>query len=281
MPSCPGFFARDLPLTGGHRRPETSEYYNLGHDDAQSQFEPSIFPKKNARYSFFFGGIGDARHFYATLIAIIQHREEAKDTNKYHFTINDIKPHTLARDFLILLLIQQLSQIPSAPSDADTAKRADILTLLFYIYVGVLFPKWVHTHFKQLLVTAGKALTSRNEDFPSWLWISELDARKINGVLKTWGQELYPASYAQAKISEAAMMMPSGEKPAGCAKEFMAYRKTGALFPPKETRKYDPKMEGLLEEAGAGAAWEKKVKVHVKDNWIINMTLVDKEWSTK
>lgn len=264
------------------RRPETSEYYNLGHDSAQSQFEVSEFPAGNhSTYSFFFGGIGDARHLYATLIAISQNREKKKDTNKYHFTINDIKPHTLARDFLIFLLTQQLSKIPNVPSDGQKTMRSDILALLFYIYMGVLFPPRVHSHFQRLIVTARKAIADHNEDFPPWLWVSERDSLKINDVYDTWTEELFPANHAQGKISEAGGRMPPGRPPRGCEKEFAAYRKTGALFPPKEIRKHEPKMEALLASTSVGAAWEKKVKTYVKDHWKINMTLVDRGWCKK
>lgn len=261
------------------RRPEASEYYNLGHDSAQSQFDASKFPAGDrCTYSFFFGGIGDARNLYATLIAIARNREEKKDTNKYHFTVNDIKPQTLARDFLIFILIQQLSQIPDAPSDAQKATRSDILALLFYIYMGALFPPRVYSHFQRLLVTARKAIADCNEDFPSWLWVSERDSLKINEVYSTWTDELFPACHAQALIAEAEGRAPPGGQPRGCEREFAAYRKTGALFLPKETRKHEPKMESFLASASAGAAWDKKVRTYVRDHWKINMTLVDREW---
>lgn len=264
------------------RRPEAVEYYNLGHDSAQSQFDASRFPAGDqSTYSFFFGGIGDARNLYATLIAIAQNREEKKDTNKYHFTINDIKPHTLARDFLIFLLIQQLSQILDAPSDAQREIRSDILALLFYIYMGVLLPPRVHSHFQRLMVTARKAIEDRNEDFPSWLWVSERDSRKITLVYDTWAKELFPATHAQTLIAEAEGRVPPGSQPRGCEREFTAYRKTGALFLPKEARKHEPKMESFLANPSAAVAWNKKVRAYVKEHWKINMTLVDPEWCKK
>lgn len=77
--------------------------------------------------------------------------------------------------------------------------------------------------------------------------------------------------------------MPPGDKPKGCEREFTAYRRTGALFPPKEIRGHEPKLMELLAGGpgvgGPGAAgWEKKVRAYVGKEWRINMTLVDREW---
>ena len=55
-------------------RQDFPEYYNVGHDDATPQVDvPLIFmsgPKETL--SFLFGGIGDARHLYATLTSIAE-----------------------------------------------------------------------------------------------------------------------------------------------------------------------------------------------------------------
>lgn len=147
--------------------------------------------------------------------------------------------------------------------------------------MGVLFPARVHSHFQRLIVTARKSITERNKDFPSWLWISDRDSLKINEVYDTWTSELFPASHAQGRIAETERGLPSGDQPRGCEREFAAYRKTGALFLPKEIRKHEPKMESLLASTAAGAAWIKKVRTYVKDHWKINMTLVDREWCKK
>lgn len=147
--------------------------------------------------------------------------------------------------------------------------------------MGVLFPPRVHTQFQRLIVTARKALTDRNEDIPSWLWVSERDGDQIIEVYETWTDELFTASVAQIKIAEAGRRMPPGRQPEGCEREFTAYKKTGVLFPPKDARKHEPKMEAFLASTATNAAWEKKVRTYVKDNWKINMTLVDREWCTK
>jgi hypothetical protein len=60
--------ARSLP----YYKPQmeiVAEYYNVGHDKANSMLDPLLgnHSSENQTLSFFFGGIGDARHLLQTL----------------------------------------------------------------------------------------------------------------------------------------------------------------------------------------------------------------------
>ena len=257
------------------------EYYNLGHDTALSQFEPSRFPENESTYAFFFGGIGDARHLYATLIGIADH-EEKKDVknHKYHFTINDVKPHVLARNVLIFLLLSQLGKLPQEKTPEEQSKESDILTLLFFVYVGVLIPPRVHSHLMLLINTAKNALLNSNENLPEWLWVSEQDRLIILLVYKSWSTSagsIVSTQQAQAGISDSGRMAPPSFAPKGCEREHAAYKKAGVLWPPAATRKeHDPRMDSLV--TGKESGWEKKLKAIVGKKWKINATLVDEDW---
>lgn len=245
-----------------------------------SQFDPT-FPSAQGTYSFFFGGVGDARHFFATVVTIAQH--EAKKTelsqpnSKYHFTINDIKPHTTARNLLVLLLMNQL-----AISEHDKQTTTDIVALIFFIFLGVLIPARVHGHLLEIIDKAREILTTPSL-IPPWLWISQRDCAKIIQVLDSWKEPMFPVTHAQAQISRAEGVMPKGERPKGCEREFTAYRRTGALFPPWANMQFESELKWFLAGGpGVGgpgiAAWEAGLRAYVGREWKVNMTMVDKEW---
>ena len=83
------------------------------HADLTS-FPPVAFEKVNLKdpmIAYLFGGIGDARHVFKTLLDI-KHREEyfKAPVRKYHLTIVDINPHALARDLIVFVLLDDLSK---------------------------------------------------------------------------------------------------------------------------------------------------------------------------
>lgn len=103
------------------------EYYVVGHDEACSQIDASMLDQSDRSVSILFGGIGDARNMYATLLKVDQLEREflRLPTRKYHLTINDIKPETLARD-LLMFFLNDLGRI----KELGENKRRDILTTI-------------------------------------------------------------------------------------------------------------------------------------------------------
>ncbi|KAH0609098.1 uncharacterized protein H6S33_001326 [Morchella sextelata] len=278
------------PKLEEHRSTNVLEYYNLGHDVAQSQFDPST-DSAGATHSFFFSRVGDSRHLFATIVAISHHElsnesafQQTRPSSsqvKYHFTVNDIKAHAAARNVLMLLLMHQLAIFGQDQQQAKT----DTLALLYYIYLGVLMPARVHGHLQEFIQTTRTALTIR-ASLPSWLWISQRDCLKIIEILDSWVEPMFPVTHAQAQIAEAERVMPQGEKPKGCEREWTAYRRTGALFPPMAIRCHESELDAFLAGGpGVGgpgmAAWEAGLRAYVGREWKVNMTLVDREWCTE
>lgn len=267
------------------------EYYSLGRDVAQSQFDPST-DSAGATHSFFFSRVGDSRHLFATVVAIsfhelsnesaFQQTRPASSQVKYHLTLNDTKAHAAARNVLLLLLMHQLVMFGQDQQQAKT----DTVALLYYIYLGVLMPARVYGHLQEFIQTARTALTTARASLPSWLWISQRDCIKVVEVLDSWVEPMFPVTHAQAQISEAERAMPQGEKPKGCEREWTAYRRTGALFPPMAIRCHESELDAFLAGGpGVGgpgmAAWEAGLRAYVGREWKVNMTLVDREWCTE
>lgn len=106
------------------------ELFSFGHDVATSQFSKALASASSESCSFFFGGNGDARHFYATLIHIadFEQTSEPDSTRKYHFVINDIMAPTLAKDIIMFYMLQDLT---TSEEDFD---KSVTLAAIFYIF---------------------------------------------------------------------------------------------------------------------------------------------------
>lgn len=122
------FDSRDVP-----------EYYFVGHDTPEPLFEPSMSRIDRKKISLLFGGIGDARHLYMTLIMVgtqVMMRKLPKDKS-FHFTIVDLKPATIATDLLILLTLDELARTPSE----DEISTSTLLHVLYYTYAPLTMPR--------------------------------------------------------------------------------------------------------------------------------------------
>lgn len=100
--------------------------------------------------AFIFVGIGDARHFYATLTTIARYEQKvsgAKD-KRYHFTLVDLKASALARDLIFFWLLDELSQ-----SSGSTTR--DIAVAMYFIFIGTIMPSGAY---KKLQSTITKVI---------------------------------------------------------------------------------------------------------------------------
>jgi tetratricopeptide (TPR) repeat protein len=113
---------RRLPYTKPHMD-DVAEFYNVGHDKPGSMFDALLIlnSKRSETLSFFLAGIGDARHFLQTIIAIQAFELSKIKDHRYHVTLNDLKSEVLARDLIFFLLLEQLSaELPAAEIDENT-----------------------------------------------------------------------------------------------------------------------------------------------------------------
>lgn len=164
-----------------------TEYYTVGHDKACSQVDASMLDKKNSPVSLFFGGIGDARNLYATLIDIVrlERSSHSRKTRTYHATINDIKANALVRDLVVFYLLDDLSALKGCKSE----KRAQLLETIFFLYVGAIVPKYVSDRIQHTISRVILALQSGN-DILKWVHVYERDKAKLIASLTSWQGEL-------------------------------------------------------------------------------------------
>ncbi|KAJ6457420.1 hypothetical protein C8R47DRAFT_1203442 [Mycena vitilis] len=140
-----------------------------------------------SRLSFIFGGVGDARNVYSTLVGL--HRahkkldERRQGVFRVHITLLDIHPTALARDLCVLLLLNQLIETPAMASSA----KVEILSTVFYTFAGVVMPEYCHNRLQKVVDDLKLALGQGSKlALPSWIYVDSVAAPKIIAILDFW-----------------------------------------------------------------------------------------------
>ena len=128
-----------------------------------------------------FCGVGDARHFYATLARIHDHTKSRPQlaSKKYHFTLLDLKPSMLARDLIIFSMLDDISRLSK-----DSPAEIDTLLTLFYTWSGFIMPahaiERLQKTIDQILVGIDRGL------LPKWFRVPAHALPKIRIELQGW-----------------------------------------------------------------------------------------------
>ena len=263
------------------------ELFSFGHDVATSQFSKALASASSESCSFLFGGIGDARHLYATLIHIgdFEQTSEPDSTRKYHFAINDIMAPTLAKNIIIFYMLQDLTT-----SEEDLDKSLTLATI-FYIFCSQIMPPFAFNHLQTTIEAIIKALDS-GRPMLEWLSLGVSERLAVRNVLASWKEEaenLCSTSEISAFIVREneefrkSQMRIFGEcfedTPAGCSKEMALYQRTAALYPPRFLlKKHEPSMQNLIDTYERSNKMPvRKIKAYCNASWKVNITLLDVE----
>jgi len=251
------------------------EYYVVGHDEACSQIDASMLDQSDQSISILFGGIGDARNLYATLLKVDQLEGELLQlpTRKYHVTINDIKPETLARDLLMFFLLNDLGRI----RESSENERRDILTTIFFLYIASVVPQRVSRHIQVTVERVVAALQSGN-GIPTWVHIYERDKVLLLKTLDSWHGNLkirHNVAEVTRVHTKYLKFAKSDTFPPALATERSFFAKTGSYW---ASGPWAKQHEPILSTARADKKHWQKAKTHVAENWSINVTIMDEEW---
>ena len=270
-------------------------YYGVGHDDASSLcgevlMKERALEKPNARVSLFFAGIGDARNLFATLVDIMKQEKRSKACRhlRYHFTLNDVKAPTLARDLLILLLLDELAQM----TDYSSGAAREVLATIFFTFIGTIVPAYVFKHLQGIISKALCLLRSESRPLP-WLHIYKANLPAVIKTLSSWQKEAFEA-YSTAYFIDIVRngMMPNrgpdsptssmfrSKLPKSCQYEQEGYYRTALLLLPNESLKeHDLDLWKLIQgnEALKLSQRAQGVKEYLQKSWRINVTLLDPE----
>jgi len=177
------------------------EFFSIGHDDPLSVVDDwgpedsdplslSTMPlSRLSRLGFLFGGVGDARHIYGSIIGLHRASQRlSKDRQSVvhaHFTLLDIHPTVLARDLCILLLLEQLIK-----GDIDEDAKVEIKAAVFYTFIGIVVPLYCHRRFHDTVKSAITNLQQNPPLLPPWLHVVDESMPAILSALKHWDTAL-------------------------------------------------------------------------------------------
>ncbi|KAF8865276.1 hypothetical protein BDZ45DRAFT_441518 [Acephala macrosclerotiorum] len=143
---------------------------SLGYDDIMSLFDDNILKnvlKEEFVYSLF-AGIGDALHLLSTTIGIAEYDSRpAYQKKRYHFAAVDVNKCAIARDLIMLMLLDEL-----AVQDPKSDDGLDPLNTIFYAYMGMTMPLCA---FKHLYLTIYRALTTLKSGSQPLKWVHLYD----------------------------------------------------------------------------------------------------------
>jgi hypothetical protein len=97
-----------------------------------------------------FAGIGDARNLYATLMLITESELKAPSNRTFRITVNDIKPHAIARNLVIWLLLDELAN--------NDEQSLEIINAVFFIFSAAIMPAGAYGWLQNTIIKAITAL---------------------------------------------------------------------------------------------------------------------------
>ncbi|KAJ7467818.1 hypothetical protein B0H11DRAFT_1814028 [Mycena galericulata] len=207
----------DIPIVRPGVNPML-QYYTIGQDEMLSLFDDwgpkdpnplnigALSKARLSELSFFFGGVGDARNAYATLIG--GHRayktlpKDKRSAMRMHLTLLDIHPSALARDLVVLMLLNDCM----APNVAPDA-LAEIKATLMYTYAGGLMPPYAYACQQKTIKSLLERLAAVPPRLPPWLHVSRDGIPAIRASLAYWADN--PNKTARGMLAAAPTGAPA------------------------------------------------------------------------
>ncbi|KAF1991587.1 hypothetical protein K402DRAFT_416873 [Aulographum hederae CBS 113979] len=292
-------FLMNLPRYKSSRQ-DLPEYFGHGHDDCRSLFDPTFDDQPDGeKTAFLFGGAGDARNVYTTLIDIDRYEAKFEDApeRQYVFTLVDIHPATLARNLVILFLMRQYSSLPDLSSRDIPLEGLEILATIQFIFSSAIMPQFAHARLQETVTKVMSALKDP-ASLPSVFRIRDLDRQKIMRILRSW-QKAPDGSITTAYIRKLAMEQSNEAFQIGAPNfftkqeiliEHVCHMETGLLSQPSSTQaKYDKPLTDLLDKwvpaltkrADVDPQVVRKIGRYLDTHWKPNWTRLDLEYNER
>ncbi|EIM87131.1 uncharacterized protein STEHIDRAFT_167970 [Stereum hirsutum FP-91666 SS1] len=137
-----------------------------------------------------FGGVGDARHVFASIIGLQKASASSLSrkrslTLKAHMTLIDVQPTILARNLCLFMLLDELMNRSVLDENTIIIKAT-----LFYAYVGVLMPDYCYTKWMSVVRDLRIRLALSPPDIPSWFHVSPDSVPGIISCFTYWEKGL-------------------------------------------------------------------------------------------
>ncbi|KAF8962201.1 hypothetical protein BDZ97DRAFT_1130396 [Flammula alnicola] len=298
-----------------------NELYNFGHDRVRSLLDgingvrddsdsiklEFFADEERKKLSFLFGGSGDARHVFGTLIDVADSTRnlplpEQRNSVDLHMTLVDIHPATLARTLIVLALVLRIIET-RRNEGLQSQLELELHTTLFYVYMSLVMPEYCYIIFVAAAETlADELLEPRKRKMLISLHINEQSIPATVEVLKYWSSPLPKSTKLFLQTNSALNSQGLGpplhlaansdrkKLAKGLAEdtldayddpeaEGIIYDKTKILLPPKALVSRHPALAKLATATPFNAAPRSAYKAaakEIEDTWKVNPTLFDK-----
>ncbi|KJX97970.1 hypothetical protein TI39_contig450g00005 [Zymoseptoria brevis] len=248
----------DLPRLKPQIR-TASEYFVFGHDCPESLYESDLAKAGRDKIALTFGGIGDGRHMLASLVTIFigEAVEKADHKQQFHFMIVDRKPAVIARNLVMLVMLDALAKTTGANEAAATR----ISTALFYTFLAPIIPPEVHTILQSIIQRLIGMLEHRMA-WPFYLDVSETFRPRILRILREWQHEVgeqFPTSKLRPQIQRARVVADMQDFMT--AQAYMGSNRPRSRAPPgSEKQEAFYKETAILTKTGNGRGQGKEVQ---------------------
>jgi hypothetical protein len=235
-----------------------------------------------------FGGMGDCRNVFSTLTHIFNDRVQGKVKGQsFHLTLVDIKPAVIARDLVILLLLDDLSKVRS--------KTSLLIPCLYYPYLSPIMPSRPAALLQERIQRTIDILKDKQPP-PAYFDIPHLHGPEVLRVLKQWQHDasarLPVSKMRQDTISQrrsermewdlhhSYSMGPMPAVRPGWKLEQQFYEQTGVLTIPKPyDAVYGKEIRSAFEASSSRKIEQKNaVAEKVEADWASNVTMIDLDW---
>ncbi|KAL7624490.1 hypothetical protein AAE478_006055 [Parahypoxylon ruwenzoriense] len=260
------------------------EYFGPGHDKAESMYTAELEKSagKDPVLSIMFCGIGDARHFFKTILAY----SAKSKSQRLHVTMVDHKPAVAARNLIFFSMLHE--------AVINQESKNALLLSLGYLYCTQIIPPFVWEKLQETIRKLVDSLGQKQQPL-SWVYIPVSQMETVVQVLKSW-QQGHATAY---KTSVLRRIIPEDIDEAGppmplergqlwywypeCEADHRVFDEFSVMFPPAAIlSKFEPELYSLASEyqrkkEGAQKAIEKYLDKH----WKVNVTLIDVEWEAR
>jgi hypothetical protein len=136
---------------------------------------------------FFFGGFGDARHVFASIIdfyeKLLPLPLEKQNKIRAQFVLNDIKAHPLAKQLIIFSALRKLAEFKyeQIGVDYEATKAA---ALVMYIFICNVMPSYLDAEMKSIIKNLVE--NGLSDTFWSFMKIDEASWAETKKVLEQW-----------------------------------------------------------------------------------------------
>ncbi|KAJ9608859.1 hypothetical protein H2200_006630 [Cladophialophora chaetospira] len=295
LPRCKPPFTR-IPAWGrfGHDtfQPlfdnQLGKVYNLS---ADPKFTPSsdlnaLTKTSTEVVSFFFGGIGDARHLFATWVELypaLNSSPPAEGLPRFDFLVNDYDPHVFARDLSIWYLLDTLAAVIA---DGRASKDGLMLTTtIYYVFCSPIMPPEIYDYL-QTTITECVEMLQDKRPLPCWLVFLEQTRETIISVFETWQNEIprlydvsaFHKSMLKHQVEHGSLLMAYDASLVQNQKKSMkieqdCYTKTLLLLPPKILQ--DAHLDRLYRQFVKNTKDSKELRRNISSTWKVDPTLFD------